>query len=138
MTDHLDAVSRSALMSRIRGKDTKPELVVRRLAHRMGLRFRLHRKDLPGTPDLVFPGRRVVTFVYGCFWHRHPDCPRASHTKTRSEYWKAKFDRNVARDKEVQRLLELAGWHVVTIWECETRDAGLLEQRLREIIEIEI
>lgn len=133
MTDHLDSASRSALMSRIRGKHTQPELAVRRMAHRMGLRFRLHRKDLPGTPDLVFPRRMTAAFVHGCFWHRHAGCPKASDTKTRSDYWSAKFDRNVARDEDVRRRLELAGWHVVTIWECETRNAAVLEARLREI-----
>lgn len=136
MTDHMDAVSRSALMSRIRGKHTRPELAVRRMAHRMGLRFRLHRKDLPGTPDLVFPSRRTIGFVHGCFWHRHPGCTKASNTKTRTDYWQAKFDRNVARDAELRHRLEQAGWHVVTIWECETRDPAVLESWLREIVAI--
>jgi DNA mismatch endonuclease (patch repair protein) len=118
VTDHLDKEARSALMARIRGKHTKPELVVRRMAHEMGLRFRLHRKDLPGTPDLVFPSRKIAAFIHGCFWHRHPGCSRASGTQSRRDYWQAKFDRNVARDLEVKCRLEALGWKVVTIWEC--------------------
>jgi DNA mismatch endonuclease (patch repair protein) len=120
-------------MSRIRGKHSKPELVVRRMAHEMGLRFRLHRKDLPGTPDLVFPGRKIVAFVHGCFWHRHPGCRRASGTRTRWDYWQSKFERNVARDREAKARLEASGWRVVTFWECETRHPDIIAGRLQEI-----
>jgi len=120
-------------MSRIRGKHTRPELVVRRMAHQMGLRFRLHRKDLPGTPDLVFPSRKIAAFVHGCFWHRHPGCRRASGTRTRSDYWQSKFERNVARDREVKQQLEESGWRVVTFWECETRHTEAVSKQLEQI-----
>lgn len=132
MTDHLDPHSRSALMSRIRCMHTRPEMIVRRIAHRLGLRFRLHRKDPPGTPDLVFPSRRLALFVHGCFWHRHSGCRKAGESKTRPDYWQAKFDRNVARDCEVRDRLNALGWRVMTIWECETGDPAAIELRLRD------
>lgn len=109
-------------MARVRGKDTIPELVVRRVAHALGYRFRLHRKDLPGTPDLVFPGRMAVIFIHGCFWHRHPGCRKASVPGSQIEFWTDKFHRNVARDARNVDDLERAGWRVLTIWECETKD----------------
>jgi DNA mismatch endonuclease (patch repair protein) len=136
MTDHLEPGMRSALMARIRGRHTQPELTVRRIAHRMGLRFRLHRRDLPGTPDLVFPARKSVVFVHGCWWHRHPNCAKASGAKTRPEYWRAKFDRNVERDRGVKQQLEESGWRVITIWECETKSEAVIESLLREIIDL--
>ncbi len=105
-------------------------MIVRRAAHALGYRFRLHRKDLPGRPDLVFPSRRAVIFVHGCFWHRHPGCRMASTPKTRVEFWSAKFDRNVQRDAAVIDALEAAGWRVLVIWECETRDRKWLEDKL--------
>ena len=117
-------------MSRIRGKDTKPEMAVRRLVHGMGFRYRLHRRDLPGSPDLVLPRHRKVILVHGCFWHRHPECTKASTPKTRAEFWESKFDTNVARDIRVVKELELLGWRVVTIWECETRS----DDRVRELL----
>lgn len=117
-------------MSRIRGKDTRPELLVRRVAHRLGYRFRLHREDLPGTPDLVFPRYRKLIFVHGCFWHRHDNCAKAAPSKTRVEYWKAKQDRNAARDQEsIAKLLEL-GWSSLVIWECQTRDEAKVERTI--------
>ena len=108
-------------MSRVKGKHTGPEMIVRRAAHALGLRFRLHRKDLPGRPDLVFPRHKVALFVHGCFWHRHPGCRLASMPKSRIEYWQAKFDANVARDAAAEQALRDVGWRVVTVWECETR-----------------
>lgn len=134
MVDSLTPESRSRNMAKIRGKDTGPELLVRRAAHAIGLRFRLHRRDLPGTPDLVFPGRRIVLFVHGCFWHRHPGCRMAYMPKSRIDFWQAKFDTNVARD--ARNLAELAGegWTVAVIWECETRDPVRLRQIIRERI----
>ena len=126
--------ARSALMSRIRGKDTRPEMVVRRLAHAMGYRFRLHRRDLPGSPDLVFPRRKAVVFVHGCFWHRHPSCRMASTPKTRAEFWADKFARNVVRDAAATTALEAAGWRVLTVWECETRTPGVVTDRLRAFL----
>lgn len=117
-------------MSRVAQKNTGPELRVRRIAHALGLRFRLHRRDLPGTPDLVFPRHQVALFVHGCFWHRHSGCRKATTPKSRQEFWQGKFDRNVERDREVEAALLDLGWRVETIWECETRDASALRARL--------
>lgn len=112
-------------MARVRKKDSKPELAVRSLAHRLGYRFRLHRRDLPGTPDLIFPRLRKAIFVHGCFWHRH-DCPLAGKVPAkRQEYWLPKLRRNVQRDADAQRRLAELGWKVLTVWECETRDHSL-------------
>lgn len=110
---------RSAVMARIRGKDTKPELVVRSLLHRAGLRFSLRRKDLPGKPDIVLPKYNTVIFVHGCFWHRHKGCKVATMPKSRQDFWQAKFEANVARDKRNQRDLKKAGWNVIVLWECQ-------------------
>ena len=109
-------------MALVRGKDTKPELLVRRLAHSLGRRFRLHRADLPGKPDLVFPGRRKVIFVHGCFWHRHddPTCWRSRLPKTRKEFWGPKLEKNTARDAIAQSRLRALGWETLVVWECET------------------
>jgi len=123
-------------MSRIAAKHTSPELRVRRMAHSMGLRFRLHRKDLPGNPDIVFPGRRVAIFVHGCFWHQHGGCPKASLPKTRTEFWQTKFDANVARDERSIGALTEAGWKVAVVWECETKRSETLSARLRAIFGI--
>ena len=120
-------------MSRVRGKDTSPEMRVRRAAHAFGLRFRLHRKNLPGRPDLVFPKYRVALFVHGCFWHRHPGCAKASTPKSRYDFWQNKFNGNVARDARVEAELEALGWRVATIWECETKRPELLDRALRGI-----
>src|SRR5206468_3267004 len=105
-------LSRSEIMSRVRQRDTKPELVARRIAHGLGFRFRLQRRDLPGSPDLVFPRLRFALFVHGCFWHRHPNCRLATMPKSNIAFWQAKFDRNVERDREVARRLRSAGWKV--------------------------
>lgn len=109
-------------MALVRSSDTKPERVVRKLAHGLGYRFRLRRRDLPGSPDLVFPGRRAVIFVHGCFWHRHdaPGCWRSRLPKTRPEFWVPKLNGNVARDAGVEAALRGMGWRVLVIWECET------------------
>ena len=113
-------------MSRIRGKDTKPELLVRRLVHRMGYRFRLHRPDLPGKPDLVFAGRRKVIFVHGCFWHRHSECSKGrSFPSSSQEFWRSKLDGNVTRDRLSVRALEELGWRALVIWECQTTPSEL-------------
>lgn len=132
--DRLTPERRSWLMSRVSGKHTGPEIRTRKAAHALGLRFRLHRNDLPGTPDLVFPKRRVVLFVHGCFWHRHPGCPKASMPGTRPEYWGEKFNANVTRDRRVGEMLKAAGWHVAIVWECETKNPALLDLALRERI----
>jgi len=123
--------SRSEIMRAVRRENTGPELAVRKAAHRLGLRFRLYRKDLPGTPDLIFPKHRTCLFVHGCFWHRHPGCVKASTPKSRRDYWLPKFERNVERDRDNEEALRRLGWRVVTIWECETRDPEGLEDRLR-------
>lgn len=128
--DIVTPAKRSQMMSGIRGKNTRPELVVRSVAHRLGLRFRLHPKELPGRPDLVFPKHRTAVFVQGCFWHRH-DCGLAAVPKTRTEFWLAKFAANVERDRVCRTELELRGWKVLQIWECETRDPAKVELLLR-------
>lgn len=137
MVDTLSAVQRSERMGLIRGKNTAPELMVRRFIHKMGFRFRLHRKDLPGRPDLVFPGSRKVIFVHGCFWHRHPapGCRLARLPKSRLEFWLPKLDANQARDARDQVALMAAGWQVLVVWECELRDKEQLENKLREFLE---
>ncbi|WP_228729656.1 MULTISPECIES: very short patch repair endonuclease [Xanthomonas] len=121
-------------MRAVRGKNTTPELIVRRMAHRLGARFRLYRKDLPGTPDLVFPSRRLCIFVNGCFWHRHEGCRLATTPSSNVNFWQEKFARNMQRDEEKARQLKLAGWKVETIWQCETRNPKRLEDRLRKIL----
>jgi DNA mismatch endonuclease (patch repair protein) len=109
-------------------------MVVRRIAHTLGYRFRLHRRDLPGSPDLVFSRRKMAVFVHGCFWHRHPGCSRATTPKTRTEFWVGKFKRNVERDAEVERSLRAQGWDVLTVWECETRNADRLSETLKAFL----
>lgn len=125
---------RSANMARIGPRDTRPEMAVRRALHRMGYRFRLHLRDLPGRPDIVLPRLRTIILVHGCFWHRHPECRFAYMPKSRTDFWCRKFARNVARDREVREELEGLGWTVQVIWECETRNPDNLIRRLREIL----
>lgn len=134
MTDILSPERRSRLMGRIRGKNTLPEMIVRRLAYKLGYRYRLHSSKLPGKPDLVFAGRRKVIFVHGCFWHRHENCKKAGMPKSREEFWKEKFDRNVERDERVRHELEEGGWQVLTIWQCELKNALELENKLRNFL----
>ena len=123
--DHVSPQGRSRIMQGIRNKDTRPELAVRRYLHAAGLRFRLHRRDLPGRPDLVFPGRRTIVFVHGCFWHQHENCVHAQIPRTRPEYWVPKLARTRQRDAENVSSLRVAGWHVETIWECEITEQNL-------------
>ena len=123
MADVLSKEQRRVNMSRIRGRDTQPELVLRRGLHRRGLRYRLYRKDLPGKPDLVFTAARGVILVHGCFWHLH-DCPRFKWPETRQEFWRAKIERNRERDKTALADLKEAGWRVQVVWECALRGAG--------------
>lgn len=122
-------------MSSVGQRDTKPEMSVRRLLHSMNYRYRLHRKDLPGRPDIVFGSRRKAIFVHGCFWHRHSGCSKATSPKTRAEFWSEKFDRNVERDREVERRLADLGWKSLAVWECETRSPGTLVTKLRDFLE---
>lgn len=126
---------RSRLMARVRQHDTKPEMAVRQAAHALGFRFRLHRRDLPGRPDLVFPKLRKALFVHGCFWHSHPGCKAATIPKTRTDYWDAKLADNRARDRRVEGALTAAGWQVGIFWECETRKRDALERRLVEFLD---
>ena len=118
-------------MAGIRGKDTQPELNLRRALHALGLRYRLHAKDLPGSPDLVFPQYRAAVFVHGCFWHRHEGCKYATLPATRSEFWQAKFDKNVARDKRDGDALVGSGWRVAIAWECDLKPAKIAESANR-------
>lgn len=123
-------LSRGELMARVRSTDTKPELAVRSLVHRMGYRFRLNRRDLPGTPDLTFPRLRIVIFVHGCFWHQHR-CPRgARQPRSNTEYWFPKLQRNMERDRRSVRALRRVGWRVLVVWECQIRDSARLRERL--------
>ena len=128
--DIVDPQRRSQIMARIGPRDTQPELTVRQIAHRLGFRFRLHAKNLPGRPDLVLKRHRTVIFVHGCFWHRHAGCSNSTMPKTRVKFWVAKFDGNVSRDARNIAALRAAGWRVITIWECETESSGVIEQRL--------
>jgi len=118
------------MMAAIRSKNTKPELVVRRLVYSLGFRYRLHSPDIPGRPDLVFKGRRKAIFVHGCFWHRHPGCPKASTPETRVDFWQQKFDLNVSRDRPVQQILKEEGWRAMVVWQCELTDVKQLTARL--------
>lgn len=134
MTDVFDPEKRSEVMRRIKGKGTTPELKVRRSLTALGARYRLNRKDLPGSPDVVMPGRRLAIFVHGCFWHGH-DCPRGSRVpKANRDYWTAKVARNVARDTSNHADLLARGWRVETIWECELKDAAGLTARLEALL----
>ena len=122
------------LMSRVGSKNSKPELVVRRMAHGLGYRFRLHYRNLPGTPDLVFPKLKKAMFVHGCFWHRHSGCARTTTPKTRAAYWADKFERNIERDATKERQLRGLGWDVLVVWECETFQPQTLTSHLRRFL----
>jgi DNA mismatch endonuclease (patch repair protein) len=135
-TDVYDTAKRSAVMRRVKGRDTTPELKVRRALTALGARYRLHRKDLPGNPDIVMPGRRLVVFVHGCFWHGH-DCARGARVpKANRDYWVDKVDRNRARDLRSRAALQHAGWRVETVWECDLKDAPGLERRLAAMLNL--
>lgn len=120
-------------MRRVRRKDTEPELAVRRYLHAQGFRFRLHRKDLPGTPDIVLPSRKVVVFVHGCFWHRHHGCRKATMPKSRVGFWAEKFEKNKERDRRKMSQLRKSGWRPIVIWQCETEDVERMSRILRRI-----
>jgi DNA mismatch endonuclease, patch repair protein len=128
--DRLSKQHRSWNMSRIRGRDTKPEMAVRSLLHRMGFRFRLHVEDLPGRPDILLPKHQAAVFVHGCFWHRHKGCRFAYLPKSRTAFWTQKFKENVERDRNTHAALSRLGWNVIVVWECELRDEETLAERL--------
>lgn len=134
--DTLTSNERSERMSRVRGKNTKPELFVRRMVHGLGYRYRLHAKELPGHPDLVFRPKRKAIFVHGCFWHRHPksSCSLARLPKSRLSFWKTKLEGNRARDERNQKLLSDAGWSFLVVWECELRDKERLKNNLERFL----
>jgi len=132
--DTFSTEKRSNIMRLVRSKNTNPEMTARSLLHRLGFRFRLHRKDLPGNPDIVLPRYSTVVFVHGCFWHRHKGCPRASTPATHQDYWIPKFKRTVERDRRNQKELKQCGWKVIVVWECELRNLDRLATRLKSAI----
>ncbi|WP_236846624.1 very short patch repair endonuclease [Bosea sp. Tri-49] len=121
-------------MSRVASKNTTPEMVVRRLLHGLGYRYRLHTRDLPGRPDLVFKSKKKAIFVHGCFWHRHSGCRKATNPKTSIEFWQKKFERNVQRDAQVVEQLQTNDWQVLTVWQCETKDLPTLKLKLQAFL----
>lgn len=121
-------------MSRVKGRDTKPELLVRSMVHRMGFRFRVHRRDLPGSPDIVLPRHNKAIFVNGCFWHGHNRCPRSQRPKTNEQFWKKKLDGNMERDKLFQKRLRRLGWEVLVVWQCESRNPENLLRKLEDFL----
>jgi DNA mismatch endonuclease, patch repair protein len=134
MVDKLDPQRRSENMRRIRSKNMKPELLVRRLVHRLGFRFRLHRRDLPGAPDIVLPGRRKIIFVHGCFWHQHAGCREGRIPGSRREYWEPKLRRNQERDARQLHALTEAGWQCLVVWECEVKEEIDLYHRIARFL----
>jgi len=128
MPDVVSPAIRSRMMSGIKGKNTTPEILVRKALHAAGYRFRLHRKDLPGSPDVALPGRRIAIFAHGCFWHMHADCKNARLPSTRADFWRSKLAGNVERDSRAVEALRAQGWRVLTVWECGTRDREILDQ----------
>ena len=136
MADKISTERRSENMRRIRSKDMKPEMAVRRLVHGMGYRYRLHRKDLPGKPDLVFPSRKKVIFVHGCFWHQHddPKCLDGRPPKSNTSYWHEKLKRNVERDATHKKLLRVEGWNCLIVWECETKNLDKLRRTVKQFL----
>jgi DNA mismatch endonuclease (patch repair protein) len=140
MGDRLTPEQRSDLMRRVRGKDTRPEMIVRRLVHGMGYRYRLHRWDLPGPPDLAFGPRRKVIFVHGCFWHRHddPSCKLARLPESNLEYWLQKLETNKARDTLNQEKLVAVGWNSLVVWQCKLRNTSYIESEIRAFLDHEI
>lgn len=133
MVDHISKERRSWNMSRIGSKDTAPEIFVRSMLHKMGLRFRLHRADLPGIPDIVLPKYRTVVFVHGCFWHQHKGCRRSGSPKSNTTYWHEKLAKNVKRDRKHRRALAKLGWKVILVWECEVGQPRVLRKRFSKI-----
>lgn len=134
MTDTVSLEVRSKIMAKVKSTDTKPEMIVRRMIHSLGYRYRLHRPDLPGRPDLVFPSRRKVIFVNGCFWHNHTNCAKVRIPETNREYWVDKIERNSERDKRNLSLLQESGWQAETVWECQLKDLESLKTRIIDFL----
>lgn len=132
--DIVDTATRSRMMAGIKGRNTRPEMIVRRFLHANGYRFRLHRRDLPGSPDIVLPRFKTCIFVHGCFWHRHEGCRYATTPKTRTDFWQAKLAHNVERDARVRCALRADGWRVLTIWECELKNPTTILGHLLEML----
>lgn len=132
--DTLSRAERSERMGRVRSKNTKPELVVRRLVHSLGYRYRLHRTDLPGCPDLVFVSRKKVIFIHGCFWHRHDGCPNTRLPKSRLDFWQPKLEANRLRDARNLRCLRSRGWRIMVIWECQVKNVAKLGRRITRFL----
>ncbi|HWE06984.1 MAG TPA: DNA mismatch endonuclease Vsr [Rhizomicrobium sp.] len=133
--DTFSAAERSAVMKRVRSKDTQPEMAVRSMVHRMGFRYALHRRDLPGNPDMVFPSRQRIIFVHGCFWHGHSCRSGRNRPASNTDYWIAKLNRNVARDSSNRRRLRSLGWRMLVVWECELKDPERLRARIARFFE---
>lgn len=134
MPDKFTPEKRHTIMAHVKGRDTGPEKAVRSLLHRLGYRFRLHQKDLPGNPDIVLPRHHKVIFVHGCFWHGHPGCRRAGRPVTNTAFWNKKLDKNVERDARVQAELQLRGWKVLVVWQCQIRDRDRLAAMLKHFL----
>jgi len=133
MPDTFTKEQRSRYMARVKNKNTAPEIKVRQTLHRLGYRFRLHRRDLPGSPDIVLPRHNKVIFVHGCFWHGH-NCPRGKRPSSNTEFWNEKLDRNLQRDQAAQEAISELGWHFLVVWQCQTKDNQDLERRLLEFM----
>lgn len=131
--DNLTSEERSAVMGLVKSRNTKPEIKVRKALYALGFRYRLHAKDLPGSPDIVFRKYKTVVFVHGCFWHRHPKCKKKRVPKSNIKFWIDKFEENVARDRKILLQYKELGWNVVIVWECETEKADLLERALSRV-----
>ncbi len=134
MVDVFSEGKRRWIMGRVKGRDTRPEMLVRSLVHRMGFRFRVHRRDLPGNPDIVLPRHKKVIFIHGCFWHGHPGCPRSKRPTTNQAFWDRKLDGNVERDKRFQEQLVRMGWKVLVIWQCEMRVLDPLTMKVERFL----
>ena len=136
MADSVSPEVRSRIMAQVKSKGMKPEMQVRRLLHGLGYRYRLHRKDLPGRPDLVFQSRRKVVFVNGCFWHKHAECPRVRIPASNRDYWLAKLERNRARDERNLAILREGNWMVMTVWECQLKDLQAVTESLTQFLDM--
>lgn len=134
MIDHVSKEKRSEIMKRIPGKNTIPELIVRKLVFSLGYRYRLHGKNLPGKPDIVFPGRKKVIFIHGCFWHYH-NCKKGTPPKSNLDYWLPKLQENRRRDARIQKLITLMGWEILVIWQCQIRDTDNLTKKIISFLE---